>query len=371
MLFLFIFYSFFSIGLVTSIRIQVINNTILTGDCFWNQSQIISGSCTHCLCVALSSYSAVNCFSNNTCELFRTFPATYHLQATPGARLYFPKNLLPNSSQCCMPNITTLINTLKAATPTIKTVASPRDAVIDNNGYLVTVEMNTNYLDRFDPISLARISQTLLPNSTQMTITYFNGAYYIAPHDSSMTVVDSGNLTVIGHILTSTYGIRAIMFLSNGQTMVVTSCENNSLVFLNRTSGTPICYNFSFLQFTTFACPHGMWRVNDSFFYVTSYNDRSLYSFSATSNYTKWKQTFVFTTSDMTGGAARVTVDDCGRFWFAFETSSILIYDQYGTQLGNWTIPNSAVFDIKIMNNYLIYLTESSTNRTRRVQPII
>jgi len=82
-----------------------------------------------------------------------------------------------------------------------KTVSNARDALIDNHSYLVIVEKFTNYLDRFDSINLTRINNILLSNLEQMIVTYFNGAYYIAPKDT----VDNENLAVLTNISTSTY----------------------------------------------------------------------------------------------------------------------------------------------------------------------
>jgi sugar lactone lactonase YvrE len=270
-----------------------------------------------------------------------------------------------------MPNTTYLLNKLKNVSKISVQVPSPRDAVIDNYGYLVTVEVIQNQLDRFDPNNLTRIKQISVPGSEQYTITYFQGAYYIASYNPPMTVISSETLTVLGNISTSMYGIRSIIFLNNGQTMVVAACDSNSLGFLTRTKSSSIGYTLAFSQSTTFSCPHGMWRVNDSFFYVTSYTQNSLYSFRATSIYNQWIQTLVLSSMNTNGqgGAARVTIDECGRFWSTFEINTIFIHDQEGQYLGNWTLPNSTIFDIKIMDNYLIYLTDSNSNKTMRVDP--
>ncbi len=372
MLFLIVIYLFFPITLVIAVRIPYIKNTALYPAYPSNNTLLINGTCEYCLCISPLSYSALNCFSNNTCQLFLTFPSNYQIQQTPGTRLYFPRQLFPNPSQCCMPNTTYLLNKLKNVSKISVQVPSPRDAVIDNYGYLVTVEANQNQLDRFDPNNLTRIEQISVPSSAQYSITYFQGAYYIAPYYYPMTVISSENLTVLGNISTSISGIRSIIFLNNGRTMVVAACNSNSLGFLTRTNLSSIGYTLAFNQSTTFSCPHGMWRVNDSFFYVTSYYSNSLYSFQATSTSTSWKETFVFQTSitNGIGSATRVTIDECGRFWFAFESDTILIYDQQGNPLGNWTIPNSAIFDIKIMGNYLMYFTDSN-NQIMRVDPKI
>jgi len=371
MLFLFISYLLISIHLVNSIPIPFIQNATLHTGYFENRSQLINGTCNECLCMSQFSYSAVNCYPNNTCQLFLTFPVSYQIETTPGGRLYFPQQSFPNASQCCMPDINYLLNKLRMATIISINVSSPRDAVIDDHGYLVTVEELTNNLDRFNPINLSKINSIALPNTDPMTVVYFKDAYYIAPSSSPMTVIDSENLTLLTTIPTQISGIRGIIFLNNGQTMVVTSYYDNRVVFFNRTSLVSIQYNTSFSQSTNFSGPHGIWRVNDSFFYVTSYPGNSLYSFRATGIYNQWIQTLVlpYTNTNGQGGAARVTIDECGRFWSTFEMNTIFIHDQQGQYIGNWTIPNSTIFDIKIMDNYLIYLTESINNKTIRVDP--
>jgi hypothetical protein len=375
MLFAFSFPLYFQITLIKSINIPFINNTILQAGYPSNSTPLINGTCHQCLCISSLSYSALNCFPNSTCQLFSTFPPTYRIAETPGARLYFPRQTFPlNTSQCCMPNITDLLSKLNMVNMTLRNVTNPRQAIIDNHGYLVTAEEpTTSYLDRFDPTNLTRINHVLLANPQSMAVTYFNGAYYIAPYYSEMTVIDSENLTVLTNISTTTYGIRDIIFLDDGQTMVVTSCDTNSLVFLNRTSLLSNNYKFTFSQKTTFGCPHGLWRVNDSFFYVTSNTNNSLYSFKATKNYTRWNETFCFFTPKVngTGGLTRVIIDECDRFWFASETNIISIYDQQGTQVGNWRNTNWSVFDIKIMDNYLMYLSDSRMNRIIRIDPKI
>jgi hypothetical protein len=371
MLFLFIGYLFLLIHLVNSIPIPFIQNATLHTGYFENRSELINGTCNECLCMSPFSYSAINCYPNNTCQLFSTFPVSYQIETTPGGRLYFPQQLFPNASQCCMPDINYLLNKLRMATIISINVSNPRDAVIDDYGYLVTVEMYTNKLDRFNPINLSKINSVPLPNTQQMSIVYFQDAYYIAPHSSAMTVIDSDNLTVLTSIPTQIIGIPGIIFLDDGQTMVVTDLAGNRVAFFNRTSLVPIQYNISFYQATNFSGPHGMWRVNDSFFYVTSYAEKSLYSFRATGIYNQWTPTLVLPSMNTNGqgGAARVTIDECGRFWSTFEINTIFIHDQEGQYLGNWTLPNSTIFDIKIMDNYLIYLTDSNSNKTMRVDP--
>jgi sugar lactone lactonase YvrE len=165
---------------------------------------------------------------------------------------------------------------------------------------------------------------------------------------------------------------RSLMFLSDGQIMVVTSYGSNSLVFFNRSNISPINYTFISKQLTNYPGPFGLWRVNDSFFYVTSYDNSSLYSYSNDIN-GLWKETFVFSTNQLsnTNGPTHVTIDDSNRFWFSLGTDTTLIYDQQGNLLANYTIPNSKIFDIKILNNYVMFFSDSGSNRIVRIDPNI
>jgi hypothetical protein len=108
-----------------------------------------------------------------------------------------------------------------------------------------------------------------------------------------MMLIGTENLTVLSNISTSAYGIRSIIFLNDDQTMFVAFCDNNSLIFLNRTRLVPINDTDAFIQPTSCNCPHEILRMDDSFFYLTSYRNNMLYSFSATGKYTKWNEAFV------------------------------------------------------------------------------
>jgi len=53
---------------------------------------------------------------------------------------------------------------------------------------------------------------------------------------------------------------HGIMFVNDVQTMVLTSFNDNSLLFLNRTSLISINYRFIFRQLCNLMGPHGMWH---------------------------------------------------------------------------------------------------------------
>ncbi|CAF1049438.1 unnamed protein product [Adineta steineri] len=373
MLFLHICYVFSLFILGNSIQIPYIDNAILQSRSNSNDVFLSNKTCDQCLCISFLSYSILNCLPNNTCQLFSIFPLTYQIKIIPGARLYFPQRLFPNISQCCMPDINYLLNRLKMASQTTVSIPNPREIVIDNHGYLATVEMKSNHLDRFYPTNLTRISQTIIQISSARTIAYNNGAFFVASNNNSMTIVDSENLTTLNDvILTSIDGPRGIMFLNNGQTMVISSINNNYLVFFNRSTVVPIKYIFTFYQLINCSGPHGLWRVNDSFFYATSYKDNSIYSYSSFNSI--WQEKYVFKVPSMNNnntGTTHLTIDECQRFWISLETDTTLIYDQQGNLLGNLTIANSKIFDIKLIDNYIMYISDTLNNRTIRFDPNI
>ena len=110
----------------TSRTISYIQNVTLKplNDNNLNTIHHVNGTCQQCLCDFFSSvnnvsYLALNCFPNNTCEFYTVYPQTYKLLSAPGTQLYFLQNIHPNTSSCCMPDITELINRLKNATPTM------------------------------------------------------------------------------------------------------------------------------------------------------------------------------------------------------------------------------------------------------------
>jgi hypothetical protein len=372
MMFFLVGYLLLPIILVDSIRIPFIDNATLKAGYSLDSIVVANQTRDQCLCKSSLSYPAVNWFPNNTCQLFVTFPPTYRIEVTQGARLYFPQRTFPNISQCCMPDINYLLNQLQMALLTSANASNVRNVALDDYGYVVTVEETAYYLDRFDTTNLTRINHLFIGSEKLMAVAYNQGAYYVATNNNSMMVIDGGNLsTLINITLTYVNGPRDIIFLNQGQTMVVTSNTNNSLVFFNR-SNNSYNYTFSYLQSVSYVGPHGLWRVNDSFFYVTSYTGNAIYSYSATGMNGKWIERWVFTapTAPSTIDTTHVTIDECNRFWLSVETDAVQIYDQQGNLLGNYTIPNSIIFDVKMTNNYLMYFSDKS-NRIIRVDPNI
>ncbi len=152
------------------------------------------------------------------------------------ARLYFPQGILPNASQCCMPNLNYLLNKLTNGTWTYVNISAPRNLLLDNNGYLITVETSLLKLDRFNAQTLTLINRTSISNNTNLTVMavgFWNNAYFAGLVNGTIVVIDSGNLNVVNHI-NSPYiqNLRSILFLNNGSTMVITDVYDNVIDFL-------------------------------------------------------------------------------------------------------------------------------------------
>ena len=136
-------------------------------------------TCQECLCASNSSHMILNCVPNKTCQFFVNVSRKFTLQPTPNAILYFPQQVLPDSSQCCMGNTTDLVQQLNTAAFTYASVTSPLCLVIDNHGYVVTVSQTDRTIIRFNAKNLTKIDQTPLSASSEAphSLAYFNGAY--------------------------------------------------------------------------------------------------------------------------------------------------------------------------------------------------
>jgi hypothetical protein len=179
MMFLFISHFFLRIILVKSISIPCINNTILRSVYNSNSILINNRSCDQCLCYSNFSYPALNCFSNNSCQLFYSFPRTYHMEPMSGTRLYFPQQVFPNATQDCMPNIDDLLNRMRSVNLTSANISNPLELIIDNHGYIAAVDQSLNSLSSFNTTNLNRIDNIPIETTSQMAIAYNNDAYFI------------------------------------------------------------------------------------------------------------------------------------------------------------------------------------------------
>jgi sugar lactone lactonase YvrE len=66
-----------------------------------------------------------------------------------------------------------------------------------------------------------------------------------------------------------------------------------------------------------------------------------------------------------------VKIDECGRFWFSLGDYGVKIYDNQGLFLGNLTFTNTSIFDTIITDDYIIYLSDTRSNRVIRIDPDI
>ena len=367
-----------TITVVNSIQIPFIQNITLVPRYLWNSTTVSNQTLHSCICLSLSSYVAFNWFSNNSCQLFHTFPITYRIQSTSNARLYFSKGIFPNASQCCMPDINYLLDKLRNGTRTYRNVSTPRNLFIDNNGYLVTAELNPPKLDRFNAQDLSLIDKTNLSTygSYLMTVVYANNAYFAGFISGPITVIDSQSLLVLNNIVsTELNNMRSIIFLNNAQTMIVSLVDKNATIFFNRSSPGSFNYTFAYKQRTNYTGVHGLVAVNNTYFYSTSYPDKTVYSYSAVANSTQWTETLVLNTSSVynaTGGTF-VTIDECGRFWYSFEMPAVYIFDKSGILLGNLSVSNGQIMDTLITDNYVMYFSDrgNAPDQIIRIDPHI
>ena len=165
-----------------------------------------------------------------------------------------------------MPNTTSLLSQLKNATPTYVPVNKPLCLLLDDHGYLVTASQSDRTILRFDPNNLTRISQPPSPIFSQApnSLAHRRGAYYVG-FDQSISVVDSSNMSQIHNITTSYLsGTRDMIFLNDGQLMIVLSTGNGVILFFNRSSPTSYNYDFIGYQYVSGGNPHGLFHVDDS-----------------------------------------------------------------------------------------------------------
>ena len=322
---LFIFY----FALVTPIQIPVINNATFVAMSNSSTTIMTNKTCNECVCMSNSSYIALNCFPNDTCEFFHTFPRTYQIQSSSQVRLYFLQQIFPNASQCCMSNTSHILNQIHTVTPIYANVSGPRSLVFDNHGYLVAVSHRNFTIVRFYPANLTVVSNPVPPifNSAPMSLTYSNEMYYVSL-EYSILVIDSNNLTVLTTITTSDLnGARDVMFLRDGETMVVASCYNNFLLFFNLTNNVSGNYNFAYKQSVNYTCPHGFWYVNDTYFYVISWGNNTIYSYSAMNNSILWKEELFLNPNSFVSSSDGnyLTIDECNRYWLSMEFGSFVL----------------------------------------------
>ena len=370
-----IVYVIFCAALATAVQLPFLPNTILVPKFNVTSVTLTDRSCDQCLCEANSSHSILNCFPNNTCQFFVDFPRTYALQPTPNALLYFPRQILPNVSQCCMPNISSLLDHLTTTPPTYADVPAPLCLLIDSNGYLVTVSLTNRSIFRFHPKNLTRIDQPASPlfSDEPITLAHHNGAYYVG-FDSYILAVHSSNMTILHTISTTELnGTRDMIFLNDGQQMIVASTFNNRLLFFNRSGLTS--YDYVFVRYQDVSChnPHGLFYINDGMFYLTSWGNNTVYTSSNPGNTTVWSEALILNAPrvDDSAGASHVSIDDCGRYWLSLGSSGTQIFSSQGSPSATLYSTGAYIFDTLLLDNYVLHLSDNTGNRTIRLDPNI
>ena len=359
---------------VNARRIPFINDAALISTSSVSSILINNVTCQQCLCQTPSNSSILNCFPNNTCQIFDISPLRYQIQSIPGTRLLFPNGILPKKSACCMSNLTQLIALLHQATWIKVNITDPRCLVLMRNGHLIVPELATGSLHEFYANNLTRIRQLSLNVPNPWSLTEHNGTYYISSGTNRILVVNSSTFSIMGTIIPPTINSsRDILFLNNGDIMVVAGVYSQWVVFLKRVNHSPTNYTFLFKQSYDSITPHGLWYVNDTFFYVTSWKNNRVYSFTQV-NTTFWQDDLfidagVFYNSSL---GYHITVDQCNRYWYAMGTAGFLIFDENGSYLTSYKpSPTTSVFHAQITRDYVMYISDMDFDQVLRIDPNI
>ena len=217
-------------------------------------------TCQRCLCEALNSsssmnYMAVNCFvTTSVCQFFQSYPASYKIASTSGSQLYFLHNTFPSASQCCMPNITDLLNRLMMTITTPLSLTfqpaafgydeqNPTDAIVSG--------WSSDTIAWFNPLTMILSRSTSLPNG--LTVTLYNNQLLTSTSSSrSIFVSDESTLTLLVNVSYSSLNqVRKIIFLNNGQTMAIPTQDNSTVTLfnINSPSNYTLQVNESFFSF--------------------------------------------------------------------------------------------------------------------------
>ena len=165
-----------------------------------------------------------------------------------------------------------------------------------------------------------------------------------------------------------------MIFLNNGQHMIVVSWETYGLVFFNRSSPTSHNYVFAGEQLVNFQYPHGLLYGNDSLFYLTSHRGNTVYSYSYTGSLTSWTETLVLNASSVAASpnnGYHVSIDSKDRYWFSLGDYGTKIFDRQGSLLDTLQSTGSNIFDTLITDSYVIYLSQYSPDGITRIDPNI
>ena len=154
--------------------------------------------------------------------------------------------------------------------------------------------------------------------------------------------------------------------------MLIADNGNSRILFYdvqsikNYTQSTPSSINIT--------NPCGLYAVNDSFVYVTSwYSGLSPTPVSTlTLSNNTWKLSQLTNTTPSSGeNSFQSTVDSCGRLWLAVNGYGIRIFDPWGrTLLYQW--PVTPYMDgFLLLNNYELFVTNFTGNQILHFNPNI
>ena len=360
-----------SISSIDCSSVPFIRNVHLVPRQQWNTSIVSNYTVQQCLCLSASSFIAFNWYPNKTCQLFYTFPIRYIIQSMQYARLYFPQRIFPNASQCCTPDTRLLVDKLNTSSRISYNTSSPRCLTFDNHGYLVTVSDTQRKIIRLYPNNLTIVAQPIPPTFTANpnSITYYDEEYFVG-FNRFLLVLNSNNFTILQNITAPTFnGIRDMGFLNNGQTLLVLSTSSGSLIFFNRSDN----YRIFNTKTVNYSSPHGLHIVNDSFFYIASWNENSIFSYSRINQSVLWSEQLFINARSIAPSleGAHLSFDDCDRLWFSSGNNGILFFDSEGSFLQHIIRLSLFTFDTVITENYVLYISDMANNQIIRIDPNI
>ena len=273
-----------------------------------------------------------------------------------------------------MPNTTLLIQKLQSAMAQSVGFWNARCLAVDDHGLLASVHEWGYDLVRFDPNNLTVIDTTTFPGTYMSQIAYHQGAYFLTTKINTVYIVNSTTRSLISNVSTpGISGARDVMFLKDGQTMVLASADNQLLFFFNRSSISPRDYTYMSNITASFSTPHGLSYVNDSFFYATSWNWKNVYSYATNDDGATWNESLYIDTNGLSNNrwAAHVMIDDCQRRWISTFDNGPLVYGSQGQFLGKFNSGWNGIFDVLFMENYVMLLSDKDAGKIIRLDPQI
>lgn len=219
-------------------------------------------------------------------------------------------------------------------------------------------------MDSITYVSFIKYTRISSPIVLFNTLASCNSSCYIF-------ILSSKNMSVITAIpLNTNMNVyRAIIFLRNNTLMLVASSTTSEILFFNVNSPTNLTLLSSLSISLQLAC--GLYAVNDSFVYVTSWTGAKPIYTLVDVNHT-WILSPLPNTVTASGEKTfQTTIDSCGRLWLGITSYGFRIFDRWGrTLLYSWPYPK-AVNGFLLKNNYELYATDYSNDKIRYFNPNI